>query len=91
MRLTLAIAVAASITAYSAFAQNTPPVPEPTSPATVKSEDALSGKTPPKDERGGKEKQQQGHESGWTGHGKTPEEAKAESGRNETEGEVKKP
>ena len=37
------------------------------------------------------EKQQQGHELGWTGHGKTPEEVKAESGRNETEGEVKKP
>ena len=64
----------------------------PASPATAKSEDALSGKTPPKDERGGKEKQIEGHESGWVGHGKTPEETKAEPGRNEVEGQgVKKP
>jgi hypothetical protein len=94
MRLMLAIAVAASMIAFPCSAQNPAPVPEPQpkSSATAKSEDDLSGKTPPKDERGGKEKQQQGHESGWTGHGKTPEETKAEPGRNEVEGqEMKKP
>jgi hypothetical protein len=87
MRLTLAIAVAASMTAYPVFAQTAPPAPEPMSPATAKSEDALSGNPPPKDERGGKEKQVQGHEAGWAGHGKTPEETKAEAKRNEAEGQ----
>lgn len=92
MRRLFAIAVAVSMASYPSFAQTTAPAPEPTSPASAKSEDALSGKPTPKQDSGGKEKQPDGHEAGWIGHGKTPEEVKAESGRNETEGQgVKKP
>ena len=85
MRLTLAIAVAASVAAGAAFAQTASPPPEPTSPNAAKTEDALSGKTPPKDES--KKDPAKGTETGWGGQWKSPEEGKAQSGRNEGEGQ----
>ena len=92
MRLTLAIAVAALIAASPVLAQTASPPPEPAAPNAAKSEDALSGKTPPKNERGGKEPPQQGTETGWGGQWKVPEDGKAQPGRNEAEGQsVKQP
>jgi hypothetical protein len=96
MRLILAIAVVASMAACPSFAQTAlpapepqtaSPAPEPTSAAAAKTEDALSGKTPPKAEGGGKQEQPKGPETGWGGHWKTPEEGKAQAGRNEAEGQ----
>jgi hypothetical protein len=84
-------AVAASMAADPGFAQNTPPAAEPT-PAGAKSEEDLSGKTPPKDERGGKKEAPKGTETGWSGQWKTPEDGKSQASRNEAEGpSVKQP
>lgn len=102
MRLWFAIAITASIAACPSFAQTaapTPeppataaPTPEPAMPAGARSEEDLSGKTPPKDERGGKQPQPKGTETGWSGQWKTPEDGKSEAGRNEGEGQsVKQP
>jgi hypothetical protein len=89
MRLMLAMAVAALMAASPSFAQNTAPAPEPTSPNAAKTEDAMSGKTPPKDARSGK--QEDGNETGWGGQWKA-EDGKAEASRNEAEGKsVKQP
>jgi hypothetical protein len=102
MRLLFAIAITASIAAYPSFAQTAPPTPEPpvgaaptpepAMPAGAKSEEDLSGKTPPKNERGGTKAEPKGTETGWSGQWKTPEDGKSQAGRNEGEGQsVKQP
>jgi hypothetical protein len=92
MRLALAIALTAALAARPSLAQNAPPAPEPMSPASAQSEDALSGKTPAKGEQGGEKKPPEGTETGWGGQWKMPDEGKAEASRNEVEGQgVKQP
>lgn len=92
MRLTFALAVAALVAASPGFAQTASPPPEPMSPNSAKTEGDLSGKTPPKDERGGKKEPPKGTETGWGGQWKVPDDGKSQSGRNEAEGpSVKQP
>lgn len=76
--------------AAAASAQPTPAQPQP--PSMVQTEDNLSGKTPPKGERGGDQKKTDGTQTGWSGQWKTPQDDKSQASRNEAEGQaIKKP